>query len=378
MFWNRGAEKPKSPAVVPRLDAPTVDLNPAVDDSIARELDRAVEALGGILRTYGQHGFDLGESTAQDLAQRAERWASHVILRTPVVDEPGVKPPSGRDWAGLRQFFRKYRQDEQAFVVKSLTDLRQIIWAFVQSLGRAVLDDGSVEHQTKIQLERLRTAVQASSIEEIKREALNVVLELDGLIELKKEQQRQRTEALATELKKLGTKLEEAEREIGLDALTQLANRKTFDSELTRSAHMFHVLRQPSCLLVVDVDHFKKVNDGYGHPVGDKVLQALAQTLVMSFPRKADCVARVGGEEFAVILRDTTLADAKRLGLRLIDNVRGMIVPIDGGQLAITVSIGVSQIGDVEPPETWFARTDRALYAAKAQGRDRLVEAAKK
>ncbi len=92
-----------------------------------------------------------------------------------------------------------------------------------------------------------------------------------------------------------------------------------------------------------------------------------------TFPRRSDCVARFGGDEFAVILRDTRPGEAARLALRLLDALRSLRVRHDANELNITASIGVAELKAGEPSESWLARADAAVYAAKAAGRDRVI-----
>ncbi|WP_229467223.1 sensor domain-containing diguanylate cyclase [Massilia sp. Mn16-1_5] len=158
------------------------------------------------------------------------------------------------------------------------------------------------------------------------------------------------------------------------DHLTSLANRRAFfeaaELELERAAHTPRSL----ALIVFDADHFKQVNDRYGHPAGDRVLCDLANVLRDTF-RAVDTVARLGGEEFAVLLPSTgidqALASAERLRLA----VSTRLVAADGAEIAYTVSAGVAVLdataeGNID---LLIKRADEALYIAKAQGRNRVA-----
>jgi diguanylate cyclase (GGDEF)-like protein len=121
---------------------------------------------------------------------------------------------------------------------------------------------------------------------------------------------------------------------------------------------------------MVDIDRFKEINDVHGHTTGDSALEAIASALVRIFPRRSDVVTRFGGDEFAVILRDATAADGGRLAERFLAAVRQLEVPGPRGAVKVTVSVGVAEALPGEPADNWLARTDRALYEAKARGRD--------
>lgn len=120
---------------------------------------------------------------------------------------------------------------------------------------------------------------------------------------------------------------------------------------------------------MMDIDHFKMFNDNYGHPVGDEVLKMVSLTL-KGMIRNTDSAFRYGGEEFAVLLPETTDENAVNLAERLRRRVE-MNRAVKG--LSVTVSIGVAGIRDNEPPEDFTKRADQALYAAKRNGRNRIV-----
>jgi len=168
---------------------------------------------------------------------------------------------------------------------------------------------------------------------------------------------------------------EELMRRATTDALTGVGNRAAFDARL--ELELERALREsgPLTLLMMDVDHFKKFNDTFGHQVGDHVLQAVARALDDSV-RKVDFVARYGGEEFAVIAPMTSADQAMQLAERLRKSVAAASVPSDKGALSVTVSIGVAVLHDVnEPPKDaprLVKTADELLYKAKLNGRNRV------
>lgn len=126
---------------------------------------------------------------------------------------------------------------------------------------------------------------------------------------------------------------------------------------------------------MIDIDHFKQVNDTHGHPAGDAVIQQLADRLVSTFPRKTDFVARYGGEEFCVLLPGANLEVCQRLGERLLEVVRREVFRYQEISLSVTVSVGLAELMFGETVPTWLERVDRALYRAKASGRDQMCVA---
>ena len=157
------------------------------------------------------------------------------------------------------------------------------------------------------------------------------------------------------------------------DALTGLLNRRAFGVRL--AAERLRQQRHPGpiALLALDLDHFKAVNDRWGHAAGDAVLVAAAGVLT-GVARRLDAVARMGGEEFALLLPGTDLAGANQLAERLLEAFRDLTVDYEGEPLRITASIGAAVSHDpAEHTEELFRRADRALYLAKTGGRDRVV-----
>lgn len=156
------------------------------------------------------------------------------------------------------------------------------------------------------------------------------------------------------------------------DALTGLLNRRAFNKLLDqRMAEEVLGLRSFS-LLIVDVDHFKAVNDTHGHRAGDAVLQILANTLTASL-RNEDVAARLGGEEFGVILRTANRGEAVRIAERIRGRIAAEEIQVNGQTIQVTVSIGVASSCDCEASTAIFFETvDQALYRAKRNGRNRI------
>lgn len=150
------------------------------------------------------------------------------------------------------------------------------------------------------------------------------------------------------------------------DMLTGLPNRRAFFDSASESAD------QTGTLLMIDVDHFKRINDLYGHDAGDRCLQAVAEHLA-AHVRQNDLVARVGGEEFAAFLRDADRDTATRIGERL---AAGLAVPLDSDgqrQIQVTLSLGAVITTGGSDLDVMLAAADRALYSAKDSGRARIL-----
>jgi diguanylate cyclase (GGDEF)-like protein len=178
-------------------------------------------------------------------------------------------------------------------------------------------------------------------------------------------------------------RLQRAELKQAVDRIRQMATRDELTGLVNRR-HMQELLEQerqrslrrglPLCVALIDVDHFKRINDEHGHAAGDAVLRALAE-LGAAQLRASDVLARWGGEEFVVMLPDTVLATAGAGVDRLRERLAGGVLCDALPALRVSFSAGIAQFDGEEPIARTLERADRALYAAKAQGRNRVITA---
>ncbi len=162
-------------------------------------------------------------------------------------------------------------------------------------------------------------------------------------------------------------------RAIGSDHLTGLANRRTLYEAAELELQRWQRTPRPLSLLLIDADHLKAINDRHGHAAGDAVLRHLAAGLSATF-RAMDVVARLGGEEFIVLLPGATLDSAEAGASRLCQAIANQTVHVDGVPIRYTVSVGLATMdADIDSVDVLIARADRAMVAAKAQGRNRVV-----
>jgi diguanylate cyclase (GGDEF)-like protein len=179
----------------------------------------------------------------------------------------------------------------------------------------------------------------------------------------------QKTIALEEANAHLAKAIETLHRISTIDGLTEVANRRLFDETLALEWRRAARTRRPISLLLVDIDHFKRYNDEHGHQAGDEGLRAVARTLQGAVHRAADCVARYGGEEFAVLLPETENDHARQIAELIRSRVEGL-------ETSVTVSIGVATLlpdREGSQQEELVTKADAALYAAKDQGRNRVV-----
>ncbi len=156
------------------------------------------------------------------------------------------------------------------------------------------------------------------------------------------------------------------------DELTGLANRRSFLKHLSVEISRFKRFKEAFSLAIMDIDHFKQVNDTYGHDVGDEVLKIIAQVLTNTL-RNYDIVGRIGGEEFAILFAKTELENAKLVCERIAEAVRNAVISTPDGEISVTASFGLTGVDDNMTEATVILKkADIMLYQAKESGRNRV------
>lgn len=155
------------------------------------------------------------------------------------------------------------------------------------------------------------------------------------------------------------------------DPLTGLQNRRYFDDALAQYMEEFSRIERPMGIMIVDIDHFKSINDTYGHDIGDEVIKGLANT-VREYTRYHDIAARIGGEEFAVVAPNVDIDSLDKLANRLRLAVSDLVFNVGNVRLRITISIGIAIWDGKESGGALYKRADTNLYNAKRNGRNRV------
>ncbi|EGV29705.1 diguanylate cyclase [Thiorhodococcus drewsii AZ1] len=379
-FWKRGKSASESPKATQGSNEKSQRATPT-----SPVMERtALDQLAAVLKTWGQYAFDLDEIKASSINEQIDGWVRHILMATP---RPGLEPApedetgdgdpeltARRDWPGLNAFVSRLRRNEQSYVNRQIVGTRQVMGDFVQTLGRVLAEDQEEQTRVLSAIGHMRTAIEGNApIETLSETALHAINLITDIAKERSRRNQGLLNELTGKLHEMRGELDAAQREMELDPLTRLYNRKAFDIQLERVFELCKLSGQPACLMMVDADHFKRINDTFGHPAGDQVLKRLANCCVQSFPRRTDFVARYGGEEFAVVLQDTTTSTAVQLAERLLDVVRDLEIEYEQERLRITISIGIAELNASPTASDWLQASDKALYQAKNSGRDRLV-----
>jgi diguanylate cyclase len=162
------------------------------------------------------------------------------------------------------------------------------------------------------------------------------------------------------------------EKEVLLDQLTNINNRRSYDMQIRECLRLYKRNRKPFSLILIDIDHFKKVNDSYGHKAGDKCLKEVVNLVKLSL-RQSDFFARYGGEELIAILQECDAVSARNAAEKIRNRVEKAHFYYQNVPIPITVSLGVTEVAPLDKePEAPFIRVDEALYRAKKDGRNRV------
>ncbi|MGC4091565.1 MAG: GGDEF domain-containing protein [Polyangiaceae bacterium] len=361
MFWKKSsgehkAEQASSPAASGQGD------------------DMALDTLAGLVRSFGNSAFDIDEVSAEDTRSECESWAQRITVGEG--KKEGEESGSfRRDWGGLRRYFSAHRGREQDYVSRSFSSLREAVQTFARCLATAVGEDKTSDDVVSQQLGKLVESFQSNDPLAIRKEAENVASVVQAAITQRRQRQDEQVQVLSTKIQKLRDELQAAREQASRDPLTQLHNRASLDVHLERVADLAFLLNSSPCLLMIDVDHFKGVNDKYGHPMGDEVLRRVADALVRQFLRREDFVARYGGEEFVVVIPDSTLQNAKKRAERVREAIEELEISTAKGPLKVTISTGISSLAEGDSGKSWLSRADAALYEAKASGRNTVCMA---
>ena len=242
--------------------------------------------------------------------------------------------------------------------------MREQVTAMQESVANAS-DLEQLKLEVSDRLDKVLSAMNTHQNEEEQR-GQDLSSQLNALVEQVKDMERQSKEA--------EEKIEEQRQRALRDVLTQLPNREAYNIHLAQEFERLQRYQRPLSLVVCDIDHFKSINDTYGHQAGDKVLRIIARSIASRL-RKTDFIARIGGEEFVVLMPETDADQAYGVINKIREAIAKCPFHFKEKPVSITLSFGVTAFAGEDKPEAVFARSDKALYQAKEQGRNRVIKA---
>jgi len=297
----------------------------------------------------------------------------YVAGRNQALNEALDRALSGGQLApsAAHELYRRYIWDENKQQLEGIrSELRTLVTETITGVTQAKTQAEKSSDSLAVKSERLQRGTSLDEVRHILGEVVSETRDIAHNGQLLKEmldETRHEVEALRDEL-------EHTRQQVTLDALTGLKNRRAFEAALQDACSQAVVPAAPLSLLLIDIDLFKIVNDTYGHLIGDKVIRSVGSLLSANIKGK-DTVARLGGEEFAVLLPETPLANAERVGEALRAAIeRSRLTRADTGETVghVTISIGISIYQPGESSDNFMERADKALYISKKSGRNRV------
>ncbi len=326
---------------------------------------KTVELLNALARTMADSSL-VDSDLQNSLRAFGEAIPKRVItsdLRRLLADTPSIDAASRR--ARRREYQRRQEVSKiitaLAKAIDETSTRSQNLADGLEDIVQTLWDAPDVEG-----LRSLRKQV-SSSVRSLASDARTLRTDLEGA--------RTRASSLENLVAEQAERIVDLQAEASQDPLTGVPNRRTFDHWLPKQVKSCLSTDAPFALVILDLDHFKQVNDTWGHPFGDTVLQAAAQSISAAI-RQDDIVARIGGEEFAVLIRGAVPNVARVVAERLRASVQNLDMrpEPDADPVSLTASAGMANLRPDDDAETLYARADKGLYTAKANGRDRLVD----
>ena len=345
------------------------DTAPGHYDTLA---DGALDTLGTVIRVMGEESFPLDHDVDPAIFRElCAQFARHVENGGAVPTYDIAQSSDGaREWALVRRFYADRRQAENVFVKDRLHNYRSVVEDMVAGLRQIAERDQTTESRVLESLNAVERAISVGALPEIEVALARTIEQVTQTFAEQKREYEDQLEELNGRLSSLRQDLVAAREEMKRDPLTDAYNRGAFDTAIEQSLNMHFILNQPVTLVLIDLDNFKGVNDTYGHAAGDAVLRDVGECLERAFIRKGDFVARYGGDEFAVILNDTSAANSARLIERFLEKANQIKVKDAPDSTLVTCSAGYTEVHESDSVESVIKRADRALYAAKTAGRN--------
>jgi len=326
-----------------RRRADYYEINPHIGQIAPDELDTAGALMHtltqSVLRLLFLHRHFLIESPSL----QPDKFRNEIESLMAFYQNP-ITPEQAEDLSSSSvSLITNQKESELEYLHAREDELRTIIDFIVDEVRRSLKENDSFGAQMADSLKNLGKSLEINDLAALKH-SLKFSLEiLANQVGDKIERDRSYVNKLQAQIDILKTQLETLKSESKTDALTKLYNRRAFDERIISEVNMARRLRRPLSLVMIDMDHFKEINDTYGHQAGDEVLCIFSGMLARQFFRKIDFIARYGGDEFIVIMSHCDLKGAQNASARLLKDIKENPLKPSSGDLMAGVSLGVAQ-----------------------------------
>jgi diguanylate cyclase (GGDEF)-like protein len=360
MLWNKRKPSDPSRAGVAAPDA-------AAETSAVRSADpdRALDAVGSLLKAYGRFAFDT-EQAAASVREQCEHWAQRIVLgegrrQQNTQDDDGTSLL--RDWHGLHHFFDAQRKQETEYVTRSLGGLRSTVLALARCLGGGAGEDQESDAQVERGLQALARAVAQGDVVGVSKAASAVIESARGSMQQRRTREARHTAELGERLRALQDDLSVGLKNAVLDEVTGLLGPAAYEQQLDQLSALGMLLEQRPWLAVIEIG-----KSGSSRPtVDDAALREVSKVVSRTFLRKEDFIARSGAKEFAVMIADMTEEQLAAAFDRLLLGIQKLAEGRRRGD-APTVAIGLARARSNEEATSWRSRAELALDRAKQDG----------
>ncbi len=271
----------------------------------------------------------------------------------------------------INDIIPKHFETTKCLVNTKFNELREMLNELAEDFGSITEDNTNFSGQIKDSMSHIENAIELDEIKEIRKKITLETSSMRDVIAKKQEKDAIIIDSLTYKVKSMTAELASAKEEVLIDGLTQIYNRKAFDKKINDFFNKKSEKRRLFTLVMVDIDYFKKVNDEYGHTVGDEILKMVARTIKDTF-RLNDFVARYGGEEFSVMIDRIDSHYIMNVCERLRIAIEAINFTVDTGIIPTSASIGIAFSKESDTPKKLIDRADKALYLAKDCGRNTI------
>ncbi|MDJ0667704.1 MAG: diguanylate cyclase [Desulfobacterales bacterium] len=348
----------------------------ATDDHIEeyvrqlKDLEQRFDAYAQVIRTLLTHlkdfSMDISDIDGEGFRNALDRFGEQFFEQTSA-------KRINRTFNRHKSSVAAYIDHQKAYLEERDRELRNIIDLLTRAMASINSENDAYHRQILEKGEQIEQITRLDDIRKIKSALEREVQSLRSTVEAKQADEQIRIASLSKRVATLKAELQSAKEESIRDGLTGVYNRRAFDEQIKALMDPNDVQRGRFSILLLDIDDFKCINDTYGHPIGDRVILALAD-VCRQMIRSDDFLARYGGEEFVILLPGASRRNAVKKAHQLcktIAQTRYTLEDDDPPTLSLTVSIGVTARERRDDAEALIARVDKALYQAKQEGKNR-------